>query len=72
MCDLETPRFLCLHHQVYASDDESIPLDIWLENNIPDGYRLVTVLRDKIITDVVAFSYQIILEKYHAYGNAPP
>lgn len=64
MCDLEAPRFLSLFHQISLNDQgESLPLDIWLENNVPPHYRVVAILQDKIVTDEVTLNYQVILEK---------
>lgn len=62
MCDLPTPRYLLLHHHQDLSQD-TVGLDLHLENVVPDGYRVVSVTRDKIITDTVVIVYEILLEK---------
>lgn len=63
MCDdIILPRFLCRYHRTVVNAEDNIPLDTWMENNIPEDYRVVSVMMDKIITDEISFNYIILLE----------
>jgi hypothetical protein len=57
MCDRDQPRYLVIN-QV---GDET-PIDLWMNENLPEDYRLVSVTRDKIVTEEVTIVYQFFLE----------
>lgn len=64
MCDLEMPRYISIYHQISLSNpDDSLPLDIWLEDSVPPQYRIATILQDKMVTDEVVITYHAILER---------
>lgn len=62
MCDNPTPRFLSFYYQVTLSDDDALPLEIWLEDNIPEDYRVASIMADKIVTHDVVINYHIVVE----------
>ena len=37
-------------------------LDYWMDENVPEKYRVVSVLMDKIVTDQITFSYTVVCE----------
>jgi hypothetical protein len=62
MCDRARPRFLCMYHREVMNDPDNVPLDAWMEANIPQEYRVVSVIMDKIINDEITFVYSIVME----------
>lgn len=63
MCDdIKQPRFLCRYHSSIMGDADDIPLDVWMEANIPEDYRVVSILMDKMITNEITFIYTIVAE----------
>ncbi len=65
MCDdpVEFNKYICLYHAVTGADPDHIPLDIWLNDNVPEGYRIIEVMQDKMITEDITFIYNILLER---------
>jgi hypothetical protein len=63
MCDLFPARFISLYHRIELNDEFSTPLDIWMEQNVPVDYRVISVMLDKMITDQVMHIYHILLER---------
>lgn len=62
MCDRQRPRFLCLFHTMVMDDMNNQMLDYWMDENVPEKYRVVSVLMDKIVTDQITFSYTVVCE----------
>jgi hypothetical protein len=62
MCERTRPRFLTLFHRMVMGDMENIPLDSWMDANVPEEYRVVSVMMDKIVTDEIIFTHTIVLE----------
>lgn len=56
MCDLDQPQYLTLYFQ---EDPDAIPLDIWLCNNVPRGYRVITIFR-RLIDGF--YHYEIVMQ----------
>ena len=62
MCERSRPRFLCLFHRMIMGDLENVPLDVWMDGNVPEEYRVVSVMMDKIVTDQIVFVHTIVCE----------
>ena len=62
MCDRQRPRFLGLFHTMVMDDMNNQMLDYWMDENVPEKYRVVSVLMVKIVTDQITFSYTIVCE----------
>lgn len=63
MCDDVRPtKYISLFHTLTVSDPDNIPLDTWMDANIPDDYRVVSIMQDKIVSDEITFSYHIVAE----------
>ena len=63
MCDRDLPRFQSYYYQVIVNDSDTIPLEIWLENNIPDNYRVISIMMDKMVSYDIVINYHIVAEK---------
>lgn len=64
MCnDAKTNRFLCMFHKMVMNDSSNIPLDTWMDENVPDDYRVVSVLADKMVTDEITTVFTIVMER---------
>lgn len=66
MCDdVQLPRFVAFHHHQTLNDYNNIPLDLWMQNNIPDEYRVCGITMREIVDTtqaIVTFSYTIMGE----------
>jgi hypothetical protein len=57
MCDLGKSRYMTLHHVELIED--GIPVDLWLNENVPDEYRVVSIFKSNWDHGV---GYEILLE----------
>ena len=62
MCDHELSRYMMINHRQDLGRD-FIGLDLFLNSNVPDGYHVISVMMDKIVTDSVVVVYNILLER---------
>lgn len=63
MCkDSPSPRFLCLYHTKVLGEDDFTMLDFWMDENVPTEYRVVSVIKDRIITNEITEVYTIVCE----------
>ncbi len=64
MCDDVKPnRFLCIYHRMVMNDTSNVPLDTWMDENVPDDYRVISVLADKMVTDEIETAFTIVMER---------
>ena len=66
MCDTTLDgrgRYISLFHTLTMNDENNIPLDSWLDDNVPDGFRVISIVQDKIVTDEIMFCYHVVVER---------
>ncbi len=61
MCtESQLPRFYSFYHRADLDSEDNIALDLWMNLNIPDHIRVISVMRDQL--DPATIVYEIIGE----------
>ena len=62
MCELDLPRYMMINHRQDLSQD-FVALDLFLNDSVPNNYRVISVTADKVVTDTVVMVYNVLLEQ---------
>jgi hypothetical protein len=62
MCERTRPRFLCLYLTKVLGQNDFTMLDCWMDENVPEEYRVVSVMQEKMVSDEITIVWTIVCE----------